>query len=38
MDNQIGIFMLELVHGCKISVFTVNSYISAILENFVLRL
>ncbi|MGC9354646.1 MAG: universal stress protein [Mariniphaga sp.] len=35
---RIGKFVSELVHGCKIPVFTVNNYIPAIPDDFVLRL
>lgn len=37
-NTQIGKFVSELIHGCKIPVFTVNSFIPAISDDFVLRL
>ncbi len=37
-DTQIGKFVSELVHCCKIPVFTVNRNIPAIPDDFVLRL
>jgi len=37
-NTRIGKFVSELVHSCKIPVFTVNSFIPAIPDNFVQRL
>ena len=38
LNDRIGKFVSELVHRCEIPVFTVNSYIPAIPDDFVLRL
>lgn len=37
-NTQIGKFVSELIHGCKIPVFTVNSFIPAIPDDFASRL
>lgn len=38
LNDRIGKFVSELVHRCQIPVFTVNSHIPAIPDDFVLRL
>jgi len=38
LKPRIGIFVSELVHNCEVPVFTVNSYISAISDDFAMRL